>query len=81
VIRRPYQRNIFSEQDTSVKHTVIATNRIESSEQVKPIVSDHIQRKWLNHLVSKKIANQPLKQQLLDQRPLNSTPKMSVLLS
>jgi len=34
VIRRPYQRNIFSEQDTSVKYTVIATNRIESSEQV-----------------------------------------------
>jgi len=34
VIRRPYQRNIFSEQDTSVKYTVIATNRIESSEEV-----------------------------------------------
>jgi len=34
VIRRPYQRNIFSEQDASVKYTVIATNRIESSEQV-----------------------------------------------
>jgi len=34
VIRRPYQRNIFSEQDASVKYIVIATNRIESSEQV-----------------------------------------------
>ncbi len=34
VIRRPYQRSIFSEQDTSVKYTVIATNRIESSEEV-----------------------------------------------
>ena len=34
VIRRPYQRSIFSERDTSVKYTVIATNRIESSEQV-----------------------------------------------
>jgi len=34
VIRRPYQGNIFSEQDTSVKYTVIATNRIESFEQV-----------------------------------------------
>ena len=33
VIRRPYQRSIFSEQDTSVKDTVIATNRIESSEE------------------------------------------------
>jgi len=34
VIRRPYQSNIFSEQDVSVKYTVIATNKIESSEEV-----------------------------------------------
>ena len=34
VIRRPYQSTIFSEQDVSVKYTVIATNKIESSEEV-----------------------------------------------
>jgi len=34
VIRRPYQKSIFSEHNTSVKYTVIATNRGESSEDV-----------------------------------------------
>lgn len=34
VIRRPYQESIFSEHNTSVKYTVIATNREESSEEV-----------------------------------------------
>ena len=34
VIRRPYQRSIFSEKDNSAKYTVIATNKIESSEEV-----------------------------------------------
>ena len=34
VIRRPYQGNIFCEEDASVKYTVIATNKIESSEVV-----------------------------------------------
>ena len=34
VIRRPYQGNMFSEEDVSLKYTVIATNRVESSEWV-----------------------------------------------
>ena len=34
VIRRPYQGNMFSEEDMSLKYTVISTNRIESSEWV-----------------------------------------------
>ncbi len=34
VIRRPYQGNMFSEEDVSVKYTVIATNRVESVEWV-----------------------------------------------
>jgi len=34
VIRRAYQQNIFSEQDVNVKYTVIATNRMESAEDV-----------------------------------------------
>lgn len=34
VIRRPYQRNLFTEEDASVKYTVIATNRTDSSEDV-----------------------------------------------
>jgi len=34
VIRRPYQGNMFSEGDVSLKYAVIATNRVESSERV-----------------------------------------------
>ncbi len=34
VIRRPYQRNLFNEEDVSLKYTVIATNRTESAEAV-----------------------------------------------
>lgn len=34
VIQRPYQESIFSEHNASVKYTVIATNRGESSEDV-----------------------------------------------
>ncbi len=34
VMRRPYQGNMFSEEDVSLKYTVIATNRIESVEWV-----------------------------------------------
>jgi len=34
VIRRTYQSNIFAQEDVSVKYTVIATNKIESSEKV-----------------------------------------------
>ena len=34
VIRRPFQGNIFAEEDASVKYTVIATNRVESAEDV-----------------------------------------------
>jgi hypothetical protein len=34
VIRRPYQGTLFVEEEVSVKYTVIATNRIESSEVV-----------------------------------------------
>jgi len=34
VIRRTYQSNIFAQEDVSVKYTVIATNKIESSEEV-----------------------------------------------
>jgi len=34
VIRRPYQGTLFAEEDTSLKYTVIATNRIESAEGV-----------------------------------------------
>ena len=34
VIRRPYQRNMFMEEEPSVKYTVIATNRTDSSEEV-----------------------------------------------
>jgi hypothetical protein len=34
VIRRAYQRNIFTQEDVSVKYTVIATNRMESAEDV-----------------------------------------------
>jgi hypothetical protein len=34
VIRRPYQGNMFSEEDVSLKYTVIATNRVELSEWV-----------------------------------------------
>lgn len=34
VIRRPYQSTLFAEEDTSLKYTVIATNRIESPEAV-----------------------------------------------
>ncbi len=32
VIRRPYQRNMFCEEDVSLKYTVIAANRVESAE-------------------------------------------------
>jgi hypothetical protein len=34
VIRRPYQGTLFSEQEASLKYTVIATNRTESAEDV-----------------------------------------------
>jgi len=34
VIRRPYQGNMFSEEDVSLKYTVVATNRVESAEWV-----------------------------------------------
>lgn len=34
VIRRPYQGNMFGKEDVSVKYTVIATNRMESAEDV-----------------------------------------------
>ena len=34
VIRRPYQGNMFSEEDVSLKYTVIATNRVESVQWV-----------------------------------------------
>lgn len=34
VIRRTYQSNIFAQEDVSVKYTVIATNRMESVENV-----------------------------------------------
>jgi len=34
VIRRSYQSNIFAQEDVSVKYTVIATNRMESAEDV-----------------------------------------------
>jgi hypothetical protein len=34
VIRRTYQSNIFTQEDVSVKYTVIATNRMESAEDV-----------------------------------------------
>jgi len=34
VIRRTYQSNIFAQEDVSVKYTVIATNRMESAEDV-----------------------------------------------
>ena len=34
VIRRPYQRDMFSEEDASLKYTVIASNRVESAEWV-----------------------------------------------
>jgi hypothetical protein len=34
VIRRPYQGKIFSEEDVSLKYTVIASNRVESAEWV-----------------------------------------------
>jgi len=34
VIRRAYQRTIFTQEDVSVKYTVIATNRMESAEDV-----------------------------------------------
>jgi len=34
VIRRPYQVNMFFEEDVSLKYMVIATNRVESSEWV-----------------------------------------------
>jgi hypothetical protein len=34
VIRRPYQRNLFGEEEASLKYTIIATNRNESAEEV-----------------------------------------------
>ena len=34
VIRRPYQRTLFAQQEASLKYTVIATNRTESAEYV-----------------------------------------------
>lgn len=34
VIRRPYQRNLFGEEDASVKYTVMATNRTDASQEV-----------------------------------------------
>jgi hypothetical protein len=34
VIRRPYQGTMFSEEDVSLKYTVIASNRVESAEWV-----------------------------------------------
>ena len=34
VIRRPYQGTLFAEEDTRLKYTVIATNRIESPQEV-----------------------------------------------
>jgi len=34
VMRRPYQGSLFGQQDLSVKYTVIATNRMESAEEV-----------------------------------------------
>jgi len=34
VIRRPYQGTLFAEEGHSLKYTVIATNRIESAEDV-----------------------------------------------
>jgi hypothetical protein len=34
VIRRTYQSNIFAQEDVSVKYTVIATNRMESAQDV-----------------------------------------------
>jgi len=34
VIRRPFQSNLFAEKEMSVKYTVIATNRMESAEDV-----------------------------------------------
>ena len=34
VIRRPYQGNIFAQEKLTLKYTVIATNKIESSEEV-----------------------------------------------
>jgi hypothetical protein len=34
VIRRPYQRSIFAEEDASLKYTVVATSRMESAEEV-----------------------------------------------
>jgi hypothetical protein len=34
VIRRTYQSNIFAQEEMNVKYTVIATNKIESSEEV-----------------------------------------------
>jgi len=34
VIRRSYQSNIFAQEDVSLKYTVIATNRMESAEDV-----------------------------------------------
>jgi hypothetical protein len=34
VIRRPYQGTLFSEEEASVKYTVIATNRMDSAEDV-----------------------------------------------
>ena len=34
VIRRSYQSDIFAQEDVSLKYTVIATNRMESAEDV-----------------------------------------------
>ena len=34
VIRRPYQKNLFTEEEPGIKYTVIATNRADSSEDV-----------------------------------------------
>jgi len=34
VIRRPYQRNLFTEEEPSIKYVVISTNRTESAEYV-----------------------------------------------
>jgi len=34
VIRRPFQGNLFAEEDASIKYTVIATNKGESAEDV-----------------------------------------------
>jgi hypothetical protein len=34
VIRRPYQRNLFTEEEPGIKYTVIATNRMDPAEDV-----------------------------------------------